>query len=80
MDSAIRKRSIVIGGRKTSVSLEDAFWFELKKLAHRRSASLAELVSLAAINNPASNLSSSVRLFLLDQVRMASDKKNVPLI
>jgi len=76
MDTAIRKRSIVIGGRKTSISLEDAFWFELKEMARRRETSLAELVSFAAVNNPASNLSSSVRLFLFDQVRTSHDEKH----
>ena len=44
MKSTIVKRSIVIGGHKTSVSLEDAFWSDLKEIAHTKQATLGELV------------------------------------
>ena len=46
MKSEIAKRSVVINGHKTSVSLEDAFWSELKAIATERNLSLSELVSL----------------------------------
>jgi predicted DNA-binding ribbon-helix-helix protein len=41
MKSSIIKRSVVIGGHKTSVSLEDAFWSDLKKIAHAQAATLS---------------------------------------
>jgi predicted DNA-binding ribbon-helix-helix protein len=41
MKSSVIKRSIVIDGHKTSVSLEDAFWDDLKKIAHARQVTLA---------------------------------------
>ena len=45
MKSSVVKRSIVIDGHKTSVSLEDPFWTELKKIAHTQQVTLSELVS-----------------------------------
>jgi predicted DNA-binding ribbon-helix-helix protein len=45
MKSLIVKRSIVIDGHRTSVSLEDAFWSDLKKIAHAQEATLSELVA-----------------------------------
>src|SRR5262245_11193500 len=45
MKSLIAKRSIVVGGHKTSISLEDAFWNELKMIAGEREMNLSELVS-----------------------------------
>ena len=45
MKSSVVKRSVVIDGHKTSVSLEDAFWTELKKIAHAQQLTLSELVT-----------------------------------
>ena len=45
MKSPIVKRSIVIAGHKTSVSLEDAFWEGLKEVAGKRHTSLSDLVA-----------------------------------
>jgi predicted DNA-binding ribbon-helix-helix protein len=69
MKSSIVKRSIVIAGHKTSVSLEDAFWTGLKAIAGGRDMTLSCLV--AAINNERSygNLSSAIRLYVLDHYR-----------
>ena len=44
MKSLVSKRSIVIAGHKTSVSVEDEFWISLKEVAHERNMTLAELV------------------------------------
>ena len=44
MKSSVVKRSIVIAGHKTSISLEDAFWRHLKDIAHSRQATLSTLV------------------------------------
>jgi len=76
MDQGIKKRTIVLDGRKTSVSLEDAFYLQLKELARRRDVSVGDLVKLAAMCNPASSLSSSVRLFLLDEIRGMSVERD----
>jgi predicted DNA-binding ribbon-helix-helix protein len=45
MKSSVVKRSIVIGGHKTSVSLEDAFWDHLKEIAHVQRVTLSNLVA-----------------------------------
>jgi predicted DNA-binding ribbon-helix-helix protein len=42
--SPVAKRSIVVGGRKTSVSLEEAFWTGMKEIAEGRSITLSDLV------------------------------------
>jgi predicted DNA-binding ribbon-helix-helix protein len=63
--SSVLKRSIVIAGHKTSVSLEDAFWDSLKEIAVERDMTLAELVATIDGNRNHSNLSSAIRLFVL---------------
>ena len=65
MKSSVIKRSIVINGHKTSVSLEDAFWTDLKKIAHDRQVTLSELVTKIDGAREQSNLSSAIRLFVL---------------
>jgi predicted DNA-binding ribbon-helix-helix protein len=65
MKSTVVKRSIVIGGRKTSVSLEDAFWTALKEIAGGREVALSELVGAINKERQHANLSSAIRLFVL---------------
>ena len=71
----MRKRSVTIDGHRTSVSLEDAFWTELTGIAHRRGTSLAALVAeidRARVEDaaaPNGNLSSALRLYVLDDLR-----------
>jgi predicted DNA-binding ribbon-helix-helix protein len=65
MKSLVVKRSIVIGGHKTSVSLEDAFWTGLKEIAGARNATLSDLVAAIDTERELSNLSSAIRLFVL---------------
>jgi predicted DNA-binding ribbon-helix-helix protein len=69
MKSSIIKRSIVIDGHKTSVSLEDAFWSGLKEIAKTEHASLSNVVAEIDKARQRGNLSSAIRLFVLDQVR-----------
>ena len=45
MKSLVVKRSVVINGHKTSVSLEDEFWSELKEIAKTQHASLSIMLS-----------------------------------
>ena len=69
MKSPVVKRSIVIAGHKTSVSLEDAFWGGLKDIATSRSMTLSELVATIDHDRRQGNLSSAIRLFVLDHYR-----------
>jgi predicted DNA-binding ribbon-helix-helix protein len=65
MKSSVTKRSIVIGGHKTSVSLEEPFWVALKEIAQQRGATLSALVKDIDTRREHSNLSSAIRLFVL---------------
>jgi predicted DNA-binding ribbon-helix-helix protein len=69
MKSSILKRSIIIDGHKTSVSLEDAFWSDLKDIAHRQQATLSKLVSQIDETRQQGNLSSAIRLYVLEHIR-----------
>jgi predicted DNA-binding ribbon-helix-helix protein len=69
----IRKRSVVIAGHATSVSLEEAFWRALKKIAQGRRQSLNALISEIDCERPSDlsgdlsgNLSSAIRVFVLE--------------
>ena len=66
MKSPVVKRSIVIAGHKTSISLEDAFWKALKDIAIARHATLSDLVASIDQERQHGNLSSAIRLFVLD--------------
>jgi predicted DNA-binding ribbon-helix-helix protein len=69
MKSSVVKRSVVIDGHKTSVSLEDAFWSGLKEIARAQHATLSNLVTEIDRTREQTNLSSAIRLFVLDRVR-----------
>jgi predicted DNA-binding ribbon-helix-helix protein len=69
MKSPVVKRSIVIAGHKTSVSLEDAFWKALKEIAFGRDLTLSEMVATIDSGRAHGNLSSAIRLFVLDHFR-----------
>lgn len=69
MKSPVAKRSIVIGGHKTSVSLEEAFWSGMKEIAGARSITLSDLVSEIDRNRDHRNLSSAIRLKVLAHYR-----------
>ncbi len=69
MKSPVVKRSIVIAGHKTSVSLEDAFWKCLKEIASGRDMTLSDLVATIDTDRQQGNLSSAIRLFVLDYYR-----------
>jgi len=69
MTSPVVKRSIVIAGHKTSVSLEDAFWKGLKEIATSRELTLSDVVASIDTDRRHGNLSSAIRLFVLDHYR-----------
>ena len=80
MKSPVIKRSIVIAGHKTSVSLEDAFWKGLKEIADDRSQTLSELVSTIDTDRRHGNLSSAIRLFVLDYYRHGTVAAREPTV
>jgi predicted DNA-binding ribbon-helix-helix protein len=69
MKSQVVKRSIVIAGHKTSVSLEDAFWDALKDIATNQDTTLSDLVADIDSTRAQGNLSSAIRLYVLDSIR-----------
>ena len=69
MKSSVIKRSIVLGGHKTSVSLEDAFWNGLREIANIRNETLSSLVGSIDVGRQHANLSSAIRLFVLDHFK-----------
>src|SRR5215813_5452773 len=62
------KRSVIIGGQETSVSLEDGFWSALKEISLREGISVSALINGIAKRRQA-NLSSAIRTFVLDDAR-----------
>ena len=75
MKSLVVKRSIVIDGHKTSVSLEDAFWSQLKEIAHNDRVTMSNMVGNIDKSRLHGNLSSAIRLFVLDRLRTLSAPK-----
>jgi predicted DNA-binding ribbon-helix-helix protein len=71
MKSAIVKRSTIIAGHKTSVSLEDEFWKALKSIAKERDINLSDLVTSIDSARQHSNLSSAIRLYVLNYYQSA---------
>ena len=69
MNSLVVKRSIVVSGHKTSVTLEDAFWSGIKEIASGRNITLSDLVTAVESERRQGNLSSAIRLFVLDFYR-----------
>ena len=70
-DASIRvvKHSLVIAGHRTSISLEDAFWRELKLWAAERDMSIAALVAEIDGARGAANLSSAIRVAILERAQ-----------
>lgn len=66
----MNKRSVSIRGHRTSFSLEDEFWNELKAIAARREISTAQLVTQVDLRrSEEENLSSALRLFVLRDLK-----------
>jgi predicted DNA-binding ribbon-helix-helix protein len=76
--SLVLKRSVVIAGRNTSVSIEEGFWQSLKEIADERDMTLAKLIGKIDANREHANLSSAIRLFVLgvyrDRIDLAKDR------
>jgi predicted DNA-binding ribbon-helix-helix protein len=69
MKSAITKRSVVIGGHKTSVSLEDPFWSAVREIADAQRMTVASLLRQIDLDRRNSNLSSAIRVYVLESLR-----------
>jgi predicted DNA-binding ribbon-helix-helix protein len=67
--SPVLKRSLVIAGHKTSVSVEDEFWDSFKEIAGERGTTVAALVGAIEGDREHANLSSAIRLFVLGVYR-----------
>lgn len=67
--SAVTKRSVVIGGHKTSVSLEAPFWSELRVIAGNQGMTVSGLLRKIDHERHTANLSSAIRVFVLERVR-----------
>ena len=72
MKSLILKRSIVLAGHKTSVSLEETFWLALKDIAASRKMTLSDLVGSIDTKRKHGNLSSAIRMFVLNHYQARS--------
>jgi predicted DNA-binding ribbon-helix-helix protein len=69
VNTVVKKRSVLVAGRKTSVSLEEAFWQALKDIANERQVSVSNLVARIESARDSHNLSSALRLFVLEHYR-----------
>lgn len=64
----MKKRSLLIMGHATSISLEDEFWETLKEISVEKTQSIQELIEQIDLTRT-SNLSSAVRLFVLNHLK-----------
>jgi predicted DNA-binding ribbon-helix-helix protein len=69
MKSAITKRSVVIGGHKTSVSLEDPFWSAVHEIAEAQDMTVSSLLREIDLGRHNTNLSSAIRVYVLEHIR-----------
>lgn len=67
--SAVTKRSVVIGGHKTSVSLEEPFWAEVRSIAGNEQITVSSLLRRIDRERSNANLSSAIRVYVLEHVR-----------
>ena len=69
---SIRKRSVTVAGHRTSVSLEEAYWGFLRRIAVARGQSISELVT-EIDRQRRGNLSSAIRVFVLTEITAGLD-------
>lgn len=72
--AGLDKHSLTIAGHRTSISLEQAFWAALRRIAAARGRSLAALVAEIDATRGAANLSSAIRVYVLTSLRPAADR------
>ena len=65
-----QKRSVLLSGHRTSISLELAFWLKLKEICEQQGESINQQITEidnTRLNKPNKNLSSAIRVFVLEQ-------------
>lgn len=67
--SSVIKRSVIRGGHKSSVSLEDQFWDALREIADQQKVKVSALVAKIDQSRTNNNLSSAIRVFVLGHFR-----------
>lgn len=72
MTTGVTKRSVMIAGHRTSVSLEDPFWEALRRIAAARDQSVQALIGTIDAGRDGQNLSSAIRVFVLANARAGS--------
>lgn len=75
-NSSVIKRSVIRNGHKSSISLEDQFWDALREIAEHEQMAISTLVAHIDHHRTTSNLSSAIRVFVLDHFRHG-DKQTV---
>ena len=75
MKTAVIKRSITIGGRKTSISLEDEFWYGLLEIAVYKQMTVPTLVKRIDRSRKTVNLSSAIRIFVFNYFKARDGKR-----
>jgi len=73
MGFAVVKRSVSIAGHRTSISLEEPFWTSLREIAERDRMSVQALIGRIDAERGEQNLSSAIRVFVLDDLRQRLD-------
>jgi predicted DNA-binding ribbon-helix-helix protein len=72
MKSLVKKRAVSIGGRKTSISLEEAFWTALKGIAQERGETVPRLITGIDAKRKAANRSLVLRVFIIEHALCGS--------
>jgi predicted DNA-binding ribbon-helix-helix protein len=71
MSAGVVKRSVAVAGHRTSISLEEPFWDALREIAGRRGLSVQALIGEIDAGREVQNLSSAIRVFVLETFRGA---------
>jgi predicted DNA-binding ribbon-helix-helix protein len=72
LKSAVIKRSVIVGSHRTSISLEDPFWRHLNDIARAQGWTVSKLIAEIDGSRQYGNLSSAIRLFVLEHFRAKS--------
>jgi predicted DNA-binding ribbon-helix-helix protein len=74
----ILKRSVAIAGHRTSISLEAPFWDVLRQIAERETISVQKLIGLIDADRGGQNLSSAIRVFVVNRLRAEVSRRGDP--
>jgi predicted DNA-binding ribbon-helix-helix protein len=77
MISLVIKRSVIIDGQKTSVSLENEFWDGLREIASRKNVALSTLVKQIDTGRTTDNMSSAIRVFVFNHFYALLKQENL---